>query len=57
MAAGGGHEGAGHLLRRVDSDAVFGVRESLVADWLRQSDGSYLLQYDFVLNPTTKARR
>ena len=35
----------------LDSDAVFGVRESLVADWTRQADGSYLLQYDFVLNP------
>ncbi len=41
----------------LDSDAVFGVRESLVADWLRQPDGSYLLQYDFVLNPTPKATR
>jgi len=34
---------------------VFGVRESLVADWLRQADGSWLLEYDFVLNPSTKA--
>ncbi len=41
----------------LDSDAVFGVRESLVADWLRQPDGSFLLRYDFVLNPTTKAPR
>ena len=39
----------------LDSDAVFGVRESLVADWIRQSDGSYLLEYDFVLNPVAKA--
>ncbi len=39
----------------LDSDAVFGVRESLVADWLRQPDGSWLLEYDFVLNPSTKA--
>ncbi|MDB5942951.1 MAG: hydroxyquinol 1,2-dioxygenase [Ramlibacter sp.] len=37
----------------LDSDAVFGVRESLVADWKRQADGSYLLEYDFVLNPAT----
>jgi len=35
----------------LDSDAVFGVRQSLVADWVRQPDGSYLVEYDFVLNP------
>lgn len=35
----------------LDSDAVFGVRESLIADWRRQPDGSYLVEYDFVLNP------
>ena len=35
----------------LDSDAVFGVRQSLVADWVRQPDGDYLLEYDFVLNP------
>lgn len=35
----------------LDSDAVFGVRQSLVADWAKQPDGSYLLAYDFVLNP------
>jgi hydroxyquinol 1,2-dioxygenase len=39
----------------LDSDAVFGVRESLVADWRKQADGSYLLEYDFVLNPCAKA--
>ena len=37
--------------RYLDSDVVFGVRESLVADWVQQPDGSYLLEYDFVLNP------
>lgn len=37
--------------RYIDSDVVFGVRESLVADWVRQPDGTYLLEYDFVLNP------
>ena len=36
----------------LDSDAVFGVRESLIADWTQQADGSYLVEYDFVLNPT-----
>jgi hydroxyquinol 1,2-dioxygenase len=35
----------------LDSDAVFGVRQSLIADWTRQSDGTYLVEYDFVLNP------
>jgi hydroxyquinol 1,2-dioxygenase len=48
--------------RYLDSDAVFGVRESLVADWVRHPpgmapDGSelavpfYTLDFDFVLNP------
>lgn len=45
-----------HVFRRdsdyLDSDAVFGVRESLVTDWVRQPDGSCVLHYDFVLNPT-----
>jgi hydroxyquinol 1,2-dioxygenase len=35
----------------LDSDAVFGVRESLVADWAKQPDGSWRVEYDFVLNP------
>ncbi|BEP95406.1 intradiol ring-cleavage dioxygenase [Acidovorax sp. A79] len=37
----------------LDSDAVFGVRQSLVADWALQPDGSYIVEYDLVLNPTT----
>ncbi len=37
----------------LDSDVVFGVRQSLVADWVERPDGSYLLAYDFVLNPCT----
>jgi hydroxyquinol 1,2-dioxygenase len=37
--------------RYLDSDAVFGVRQSLVADWVRQPDGVYRLDFDFVLNP------
>jgi hydroxyquinol 1,2-dioxygenase len=37
--------------RYLDSDAVFGVRQSLVADWVRQADGSHRLDFDFVLNP------
>ncbi|VCU68688.1 Hydroxyquinol 1,2-dioxygenase [Pigmentiphaga humi] len=35
----------------LDSDAVFGVRQSLIADWVEQPDGTYLVEYDFVLNP------
>lgn len=35
----------------LDSDVVFGVRQSLVADWKQLPDGSYSLYYDFVLNP------
>ncbi|MDB5851034.1 MAG: hydroxyquinol 1,2-dioxygenase [Rhodoferax sp.] len=35
----------------LDSDAVFGVRQSLVADWTPLPDGSHALVYDFVLNP------
>lgn len=34
----------------LDSDVVFGVRSSLIADWVKLPDGSYSLEYDFVLN-------
>lgn len=45
--------------RYLDSDAVFGVRQSLVADWTRHEPdaqhphpgGYYTLAYDFVLEP------
>lgn len=39
--------------RYLDSDAVFGVRQSLVADWVRHETPAehYTLEYDFVLNP------
>lgn len=44
-----------HVFRRgdkyLDSDAVFGVRKSLIGDWVRQADGTYRLDFDFVLNP------
>ena len=47
----------------LDSDAVFGVRSKLIADWHRHEPGTapdgatmtspfYTLAYDFVLNPT-----
>ena len=39
----------------LDSDAVFGVRQSLVADWVQQPDGSHWLDFDFVLNPAPAA--
>ena len=35
----------------LDSDAVFGVRQSLVKAIDQQADGRYLMTYDFVLNP------
>ena len=44
-----------HVFRKDDpylaSDAVFGVRESLVTDWRQLADGTYQLDFDFVLNP------
>jgi len=54
-----------HVFRRGDayleSDAVFGVRSTLIADWQRHDgdDGapSYSLAYDFVLNPARDAPR
>ena len=41
--------------RYLDSDAVFGVRQSLVADWVKQPEGKYLVEYDFVLKPSEAA--
>ncbi len=37
----------------LDSDAVFGVKESLVVDYLKQGDGDYTVNYDFVLEPAS----
>jgi hydroxyquinol 1,2-dioxygenase len=39
----------------LDSDAVFGVRQSLIADWVKQPDGTYLVDFDFVLNKAAQA--
>jgi hydroxyquinol 1,2-dioxygenase len=50
----------------LDSDAVFGVRSSLIADWVRREPGIapdgtrmetpfYTLDFDFVLNPVRTA--
>ena len=59
-----------HLFRAagayLDSDAVFGVRSSLIADWVRHEPGTapdgrhldtpfYTLAYDFVLNPCARS--
>ncbi|WP_321797497.1 intradiol ring-cleavage dioxygenase [Caballeronia sp. J97] len=49
----------------LDSDAVFGVRSSLIVDWVEQKPGItpdgkkldvpwFTLEYDFVLNPTER---
>lgn len=44
-----------HVFRRddqyLDSDAVFGVRQSLITDWVKQPNGEYVLEFNFVLNP------
>ena len=60
-----------HVFRRddqyLDSDAVFGVRSSLIADWVRHASGDapngeridvpfYTLDYDFVLSPVRKEK-
>lgn len=53
--------------RYLDSDAVFGVRSTLVAQWVRRAPGTapdgsridtpyYTLDYDFVLNPEGNSR-
>jgi hydroxyquinol 1,2-dioxygenase len=39
----------------LDSDAVFGVRQSLITDWVKQANGEYNLEFNFVLNPVAKA--
>lgn len=52
--------------RYLDSDAVFGVRSTLISDWVRHDAGQapdgtampkpfYTLNYDFVLNPVKAA--
>jgi hydroxyquinol 1,2-dioxygenase len=67
MISAGGYETLiTHVFRQgdkyLDSDAVFGVRDSLIAEWIRHPpghapDGSvlstpfYTLDFDFVLNP------
>jgi len=54
--------------RYLDSDAVFGVRSSLIAEWVLHDPGTapdgasmavpfYTLDFDFVLNPSPAAQR
>lgn len=38
----------------LDSDAVFGVRQSLITDWIQQPNGEYNLEFNFVLNPVAQ---
>lgn len=48
-----------HVFRRgdayLDADPVFGVRPSLIADWVPQPDGSARLDFDFVLQARAAA--
>jgi hydroxyquinol 1,2-dioxygenase len=50
-----------HLFVRGDqyleSDAVFGVKDSLVVDFTRDATGEYAVHYDFVLKPAARAAR
>ena len=39
----------------LDSDAVFAVRQSLIAPWTKQANGRWRLDFDFVLNPLKQA--
>jgi hydroxyquinol 1,2-dioxygenase len=41
----------------LDSDAVFGVKESLIVDFKKNAKGEYALRYDFVLKPAAPAKR
>jgi protocatechuate 3,4-dioxygenase beta subunit len=38
----------------LDSDAVFGVKESLIVDFAKTASGEYAAHYDFVLRPSAK---
>ena len=38
----------------LDSDAVFGVKRSLIVDFTKNEAGEYDCRYDFVLKPSTK---
>ena len=36
----------------LDSDAVFGVKDSLIVDFKKSPSGEYTAHYDFVLKPS-----
>jgi hydroxyquinol 1,2-dioxygenase len=50
-----------HVFRRGDAhlacDPVFGVRDSLVADWTTEPDGTVRLDFDFVLPPALEVKQ
>ena len=41
----------------LDSDAVFGVKDSLVVDFAKNASGEYEIRYDFVLKRAARAAR
>jgi len=41
----------------LDSDAVFGVKESLIVDFRKNAAGEWEANYDFVLKPSLQAKR
>jgi len=41
----------------LDSDAVFGVKESLIVDFKKNAKGEWEASYDFVLKPSKQARK
>jgi len=41
----------------LDSDAVFGVKDSLIVDFAKNARGEYALRYDFVLKPKARAAK
>jgi protocatechuate 3,4-dioxygenase beta subunit len=55
VSAAGHHTVTTHIFDRqsryLDSDAVFGVKGSLIRDFVEQPDGTVLLEHDFVLRP------
>ena len=40
----------------LDSDAVFGVKDSLIVDFRKNGEGVYEASYDFVLKPAESTR-
>jgi hydroxyquinol 1,2-dioxygenase len=62
MIEAAGHEKlVTHLFVRgdeyLDSDAVFGVKDSLIVDFAKNPEGVHAVHYDFVLKPARQAAR